>query len=160
MRTQVRLYCPFHRDLSWLTQELIEDYAGAQIRGGMAPYYCVSKWTGDDKVRAMIMPEMLDTHPEFEQLKEELIDEFGIEHFIGKPKPKEYHIRQLEIAIELCKTDDDRAKLYKELREYRGWTNKPAEKAVEVTINNNNAQISFDKNNPSEVERGVMSFFG
>lgn len=160
MRTQVRLFCPFHRDLSWLTQEVIEDYAGAKIRGGEAPYYCITKWTGEDKLKAMMLPEMLDTNPDFERLQEELIDEFGIEHFIGKTKPKEYHIRQLEIAIELAKSDDDRAKLYKELREYRGWTNKPAEKAVEVNITNNNAQMSFDRNNLAEVERAVMSFFG
>lgn len=160
MRTQVRLFCPFHRDLSWLTQEVIEDYAGAKIRGGEAPYYCVTKWTGEDKLKAMMLPEMLDTNPDFERLQEELIDEFGIEHFIGKVKPKEYHIRQIEMAIELAKTDDDRAKLYKELREYRGWTNKPAEKAIEVNVTNNTAQMNFDRNNVAEVERAVMSFFG
>lgn len=160
MRTQVNLFDPFHRDISWITQEVIEEYAGAKIRGGTAPEYCIGKWSQGNPLRVALMPEFLDCNPDFAQLQDDLVEEFGIEHFIGKPKSREYHIRQLENAIEGAKLPTDKAKLYAELREYQGWTTKPAEKAVEVNINNTNHQINFDKSNLAECERMVMSFLG
>lgn len=159
MRTQVRLYCPFHRDLSWMTQEVIEDYAGAKVAGGEAPSYCILKWTQDQPTRASMFPELLDNNPDFMTLQEELIDEFGIERFIGKPRDKIFHIRQLEQAIEKAKTASDKAALYKELREYQGWSSKPLEKLPEVTINNPSGPVVFENGKAIENERIVMSIF-
>lgn len=159
MRTQVKLYCPFHRDLSWMTQEVIEEYAGAKIAGGAAPDYCILKWTQDQPTRATMFQELLDTNPDFMSLQDELIDEFGIERFTGKPRDKVYHIRQIEIAISNAKTASDRAALYKELREYQGWSSKPAEKMPDITINNNTSPVLFSNADPIENERVVMSIF-
>lgn len=160
MRTEVVLYCPFNRDFGWITQAVIEEYAGACIRGGTAPDYCVNKWSQMDPLKVTLMHELLDTHPDFEILKDELVEEFGIEHFIGKPRSKEYHIKQLELAIEATSDAKEKAALYKELREYCGWTPKPTEVTpVNITNNIQQAMPIFDKTDQNEVERMVMSFF-
>lgn len=159
MRTQVNIFCPFHRDISWITQEVIEEYAGAVISGGEAPQHCINKWSGGDPIRGNMLPELLNTNPDFLSLQDELIEEFGVERFVGKPREKVYHIRQLEMAIVAAKTASDRAALYKELREYQGWSSKPSEKVADITINNNNGPVVFDNTNPAENERVVMSIF-
>lgn len=160
MRTQVRIYYPFNVDISWITQEVVEDYAGAKISGGEAPAYCIAKWSNGDSTRDNLLPQILDTNPDFIALQDELVDEFGIERFVGKPKPREYHVRRLEIAIDNARLPADKAKLYAELREYQGWSTKPTERVGGPVINNpTGGTFIFDNSNPIEAERVVMSIF-
>ena len=138
----------------------MEDYAGARIRGAKAADLCVAKWAQGDVGKVTQFYEVAADHPDLTLLEEELLDEFGLEHFIGKIKPKDYHIRHLEIAILNCYDLDTKAKLYKELREYQGWTSKPAEKGVSATVTIGATPTAMlDPNNPRETERIVMSIF-
>lgn len=160
MRTPFYVYDPFGRDTAWITQEVIEEYVGARMRGPDAAMYCLQKWTQGDAIKINQFMELVSNNPELDRLQEELIDELGIDALIGKPKTKEYHIRQLEIAIELARTPDEKAKLYKELREYQGWTAKPAEKGLSVSVTTNHVGSEAIANKaPRDAERIVMSVF-
>lgn len=127
MRAQLEVWCPYGRDVSWITQEVIEDFAGACIMGGAAPENCARKWSGGDPVRAIMLPELLLPMPEFRRLKDDLIAEFGEEYFLGAMQSKFYHIRQLEMSLESETDNDLKAKLYKVLLELRGWVTKPSD---------------------------------
>lgn len=161
MRTHIDIYDPFNRDTRWITQEVITEYVGARIRSPIAAEYCLMKWSGGDKLRIDQFNELITDRPELDVLEAELIDEYGMEFFIGKPKPKEYHIRQLELAIERTQDKKELAALYKELREMQGWTTKPTERGVGIVINNGTPGEApkIDANNPREAERIVMSYF-
>jgi hypothetical protein len=163
MRTQVEIYCPFGRDVSWITQEIVEAYAGACLRGRKIAEREALALAGDDFPRAHTLQSLMDTNPEFLALKDELLDTYGIEAFI-RPKHILEHVRDLEARMDDCNDDETYAKLMKELRELRGWTVKPAEN--KVIINNNNSvdnrqqSLTIDKHNPNEVARLYNSILG
>ena len=162
MRTQVYLFDPFHRDISWITQEVIEDYAGALLRGLRAAELCIQKWARGDATKMKLMSEVLDGHPDITILQDELIDEFGEERFIGKARSREYHIKELEERIAIEADGRVVAALVQQLRELRGWTVKPAEPGSVVNIQNNvgaQPKITLDPNDSKEAERIVMSVF-
>lgn len=161
MRTVIEMYCPFGRDVAWITQEMIEEYAGASITGKRAAEKAALDLAGNDYPRSETLRSMLDTHPLFAILKEELLDEYGLEHFV-KPKSMLEHIRDLEERMEAEPNNDTYAKLNKELRELRGWVVKPAEKTAAVTNVNVIAsqQMSIDRSNPKELERYYHSIMG
>lgn len=159
MRTQIYIVDYFSRDVSWISQEFIEDYAGALLRGGRHAEYCIEKWTRGDKLKIQMFMELAATHPDIQSIQDELIDEFGIDYFVGKPKSKEYHIRQLEIEIQNARSSDDKAKLYKELREYNGWTIKAVEKSVTVKSASGSTTQQDLPNDLREAERIVMTMF-
>jgi hypothetical protein len=163
MRTQIDIYCPFGRDVSWITQEICEAYAGASLRGRKVADREAMALSGDDLPRAHMLMSLLDSHPDFLKLKDELIDEYGYEAFI-RPKHMLEHIRDLEARMDDCQDDEVYAKLMKELRELRGWTVKPAENRVIINNNNQNLQqnasLSIDTHNPVEVTRVYHSLLG
>lgn len=162
MRTQVYLYDPFHRDIEWITQEVIEDYAGSMLRGLRAGELCIQKWARADATKMKMMAELLNGHPDISILQDELIDEFGEERFIGKARSREFHIKELEARIEYETDGRIAAALIQQLRELRGWTLKPAEAGSIVNIQNNvgaQPKIVIDPNDAREAERVVMSVF-
>lgn len=161
MRTVVDVYCPFGRDIAWITQEICEEYAGASIKGKRAAEKAALDLAGNDFPRAETLRSMLDTHPDFILLKEELLDEYGIEHFI-KSKSMLEHIRDLEERMEAETDNEVYAKLSKELRELRGWVVKPTEKTPNVTNVNvlTQQQVHIDRSNPKELERYYQSIMG
>lgn len=163
MRKQIFIRDAFNRDTSWITQEVIEEFAGAKLRGDVAAARCAAKWTNSDQLKINLFFEMMDeAQDDIRLLQDELVDEFGIEYFIGKAKTREQHIRECEIAIENSRDAKDKAALYKELRELRGWTLKPAEAAPAVTVNNNilSSDVRLERGDLRNAERIVMSVFG
>lgn len=162
MRTQINIYDAFNRDTSWITQEVIETYAGAKLRGERAADIYINSITRGDAVKIQLFMELVYNHPDLILLQDELIAEFGEETFIGKARSKEFHIRQLEERIENEKDAKALAPLIRELRELRQWTVKPFDSTgnpVSVTVNTGPSSVNFNRDNPREAERIVMSIF-
>ncbi len=162
MLTQVEIYCPFNRDVSWITQEICEAYAAACLRGNKVAEREALALSGDSYPRMALLKSMLDTHPDFIRLKEELIDNYGIDYFV-KSKTQLEHIRDLEERMESETDNEVYAKLSKELRELRGWITKPTEKTQTVNTNillSASTNVSIDRHNPREVARYYQSIMG
>jgi|SRR5665213_1046099 len=161
MRTQLTFYDPFHRDTSWITQEVVEDYAGALLHGNDTAELCIQKWSRNDPQKMLLLREQLvGNRRAVEQLQTELIDEYGEEYFIGKPMTKAQRVRELERRLLIEPDNKKAAELSKEIRELNGETVKPAEKGISVTVNTTPTKVVFDRANPRESERIVMSVLG
>jgi hypothetical protein len=160
MRTRVEIYDSFHRDVSWITQDAIEEYAGAALHSREAADLCIMKWSRGDPVKVALMREHLVGNYYVTLLQEELIEEFGEERFIGKPLSKERRVRILEQRLLSERDNDVAAKISKEIRELNGEVVKPSDKAVSLTVNAAPSNVTFDRNNPREAERIVMSVLG
>lgn len=162
-RTEVFVECPFGRDTSWITQEICEDYAGASLKGTVQQAQMLDIICNGDMQRKALLIAMLDKNQDFEQLKNDLIDEYGIEHFI-KTKSRLEHIRDIEQRMEEVSLSDGKtyAALVKELRELKGWVEKPSDKSPTITVNNINqvSRNSIDRSDPKALERYVMSVLG
>jgi hypothetical protein len=159
--TKVYISDPFNRDVTWITDQMVEEFAGACLRGrraadDVALYLCQGNYAKADLLRTYLVGNY-----HFEQLKQELIDTFGLETFI-KPKTREEHIRELEDRMENEKDNEVYTKLAKELREFRGWVVKPSDgPPVTVNVNNvANAMTSINKSNPRELQRAYASIIG
>lgn len=164
MRTAVYIFDPFHRDISWITQEVIEEFVASRIRGMDAANRCILKWCKADINKADLMREMMnDAEPDLKLLEAELIDEFGEQHFIGPPLSKARRRYILEQTLQRETDSKKVTEISKEIRELNGETVKPADKmpdAATVGISIDKAIINFDRNNPRECERVVMSVLG
>lgn len=158
MLTRLHLYDPIGRDTSWITDELIVEYAASSLRSELSAQLCIDKWTRGDAAKAGMFAELIIGRPELEEIKDQLLDQYGEEAFVGKPRSLTFHIRQLEIRMEACRDPDSYAKLAKQLADMRGWNVKPVERAA-TPINNitvNNGPV-LDASNPREAARIVMS---
>lgn len=163
MRHEIFFRDVFNRDTSWITQEALEEYAAATIRGLANGEIIIRKWAQADAIKMNLFAEMLvEIDADIQILKEDLISEFGIDHFLGVAKTREQHCRELELAIDKTVDAKDKAALYKELREFRGWSLKPADNQVNVSVSvsNNNDRITVPRGDAREAERIVMSVFG
>jgi hypothetical protein len=162
MRTQLEIYCPFGRDVSWITQEICESYAGASlIPGKAAREEAALALSGGSFARSEILKSILnDYNPEFQELKSQLLDEYGESHFV-KIKSHTVLIAELQERMDNCADPDSFAKLHKEMRELRGFVTKPKDTPV---INNISVQttqgVSIDRHNPKEVARIYHSVMG
>jgi hypothetical protein len=159
--TAVYVSDPFGRDVSWLTQQICEEYAGACLKGRRAADQCALYLCQGNYAKAELLRLYLVGNSFFETLKDELVDLYGLAYFL-KPKSREEHIRDLEDRMEAELDNETYAKLSKELRELRGWVVKPSDApTVNVSVNNvANAINSIDKSNPRELQRAYMSIMG
>ena len=160
MRTKIELHDPFNRDVSWITQEAIEEYAGACIHSQEAGDLCIQKWSRGDPQRAKLMREQLVGNHYVALLQDELIDEFGEERFIGKRLSKERRIAFLEQRLLQEPNNQVAALISKEIRELNGEVIKPSEKGATVNVNVVPTTVKFDRTNPRESERIVASVLG
>jgi hypothetical protein len=162
-RLQLEIYCPFGRDVSWITQEICESYAGAcLIPGKAAREEAALALAGNSYARAEILKSVLnDFNADFQELKSQLVDEFGENHFV-KIKSHTVLIAELQERMDNCADPDSFAKLHKEMRELRGFVTKPKESLP--VVNNITVQttqgMSIDKHNPKEVARLYHSLMG
>jgi hypothetical protein len=158
---QVYVSDPFGRDVSWITQEVCEQFAGACLTSRRAADQCAEFLCQGDYDKAAKLRLYLIGNASFIALQQELVSTYGLEHFI-KPKSKEEHIRDLEDRMETETNNETYAKLSKELRELRGWVLKPADAApMQININNvANAMSVVDKSNPRELQRAYQSIMG
>jgi hypothetical protein len=137
MRVQVRPYDQFGRDVSWITQEVIEGYIFALIKGERFAKSYVFKHTQGDPLRLRTFEEVLLDDPDFDDLKDQIWDEQGL----PEKGSIEYHIWQIERALESPDLPpQELSKLYKILGEYRGWITKPGEGSTQ-TVNINTVGI-------------------
>ena len=162
MRTQVQVSWPFgNQDIRWIDQAVCESYAGGVLKGKRTAEVVALSLGGGDYARADLLKKILDTHPNFIQLQKDLIDEYGIEYFI-KPKTHLEHVRDIEERMEMTNDPLAYAKLSKELRELRGWTDKspmlPNEFNDNRSVTTNNFNINI--NDPVEVSRMYRSIMG
>lgn len=152
--TKIYLKDPFNRDISWIDQEVCETFAGAVLRGRRVADETALALAGNNHEKAALLREHLIGNAQFERLKQELIDTFGIEEFI-KPKSRAEHIRDLEDRMEAESDNEVYAKLAKELRELRGWVQKPNDAPVQlgIQVNTNNQSVAINTSNPREAQR-------
>lgn len=161
MRTEVEIWCPFGRDVSWITQEIVEAWAGACLSGDRKAATLGLNICGNDFQCFELLKSIFnDSNVQFIALKEELLDEYGIDYF--RPiRSKQDHIADLEERMRDEKNNKVYAALAKELREFRQWSVKPVEAAPSTTVNVfSNQQVSIDRHNPREVERYYQSIMG
>lgn len=162
MRTQFYVFDPWKRDVSWITQEVIEEYCGALLRSPMAAENCIRKHSQRDQEKYNTFIDIVSPENEYIQaIMRELEEEYTIEYFIGKPKPLVWHIRQLELRMEMCKDPAEYTKMAKQLSDMNGWNKKPNENTVQtVSITVGGEETKLDRNNPRETQRIVMSVLG
>jgi len=155
MRVQVQPYCPFGRDTSWITQDVVEAYIYAWIKGHRFAEYCIAKYAQGDPIRMRTFREVVFDDPDFEDLKEQIWAEMEL----PTPGSIEYHIWNIERQLEdPTLPPAELSKLYKVLGEYRGWLTKPGEKAASIQLINNvgtgeNGTANIASMNANEAER-------
>jgi hypothetical protein len=163
MRHQIFFRDAFNRDTSWITQEVIEEYAAATIKNEANGAVIVRKYAQGDAQRINLFMEFVaECSCDIDILREELKAEFGIQHFYGAPKTLEQHVLELEYAI-TCEPDGKKkSDLYGKLITLRGWDNKSANNAVNVNVNvaQSGQRIEVPRGDAREAERIVMSVFG
>jgi len=167
MRTAVDIICPFGRDVAWITQAIVEQYAGACLRGKRQSEREGIIICGHNFERFEILRSFLnDTNPQFIELMDELLAEYGIDHFM-RSKPRLEHIRDIEELMEQAASTGkmkEYAELLKQLRGLRGWEEKPRDPvAPSTTVNvygGSQPAAVLDKHNPREVERFYQSLMG
>lgn len=157
MRTIIEIEDAFNRDISFITQEFCEFYAGESIKGVNYAYEALMRYFDNNKDKVILAQSLLDRHADFIQLKEDLVDEFGIEAFI-KTKSRLEHIRDLEHRMEIQLDGKTYAAMVKELRELKGWVEKPGEpRGVSVTVHNAPARATFEQGDLKGAERVYQS---
>lgn len=160
MRQTIRIFDQLNRPTNWITQEVIEEYVGARIKGPHIAEIVLTRLCSNDATRYHQFMQCVAVLPELDVLEQELIEEFGEEYFIGPPLSKERFIRHLEDRLLKETNNDIAAKLSKELREARGWVIKPSEQNTKVEVLNLNGGVKFDKSNPAEAEKLYFAIAG
>lgn len=160
MRTKFFVYDPQGRDTSWITQEIIEEYAGSHIKSEAMAEITLTKICGNDKARYLQFMQIIAANPQIHELKAELKDEYGLTYFVGEAMTKEERIYFLENQMRGEKNSLSIVSLSKEIRELRGEVMKPSEQMAKIDITNVTGAIKFDKNNPAEGERLYMAIAG
>ena len=138
---------------------MIETYVGKLIKSEKAAFQAVQRFCNNDPLKVNQFMTLVPDIDALEELRNELIEEFGIEKFIGPPMTKDQHKRILEEALRNELDNNRRAAISKELRELNGWVSKPGQ-AAEASVTVFNGEVKFDKNNPAEAERIYMAVAG
>jgi hypothetical protein len=117
-----------------MTQDVIEGYVYAWVKGDSFAEMYIAKHAQGDPIRMRTFREVLLDDPDFDDLRMQIWTELELPDFGSI----EYHIWKLERVIDSPLTPvSELAKLYKILGEFRGWIAKPTEKTPgSVTINN------------------------
>lgn len=139
---------------------MIETYVGKLIKSEKAAYQAVMRFCNNDPNKVNQFMTLVPDIEALTDLRDELIEEFGIEKFLGAPMGKEQHKRILEEALRNETDNNRRAAISKELRELNGWVTKPSEKSAEANVTVFNGELKFDKNDPAEGERIYMAVAG
>jgi hypothetical protein len=159
MRTQIEVTWPFsNQDISWITQEVCEAYAGSTLKGRKRSDETALMLANNSYTNAALLKQILEAHPDFLKLRDDLIDEFGIEHFI-RPKTHLEHIRDIEERMEGELDNAVYAKLMKELRELRAWSiEKPPSLPNSNNVTNNLTlnQFNVDGKDVGRVYHSLM----
>jgi hypothetical protein len=162
MRTQVVVKDVFSRDVSFITQEFCEFYAGETIKGKQCGDAALTEMCNGDQNKILLVKTLLETNADFIQLRDDLIDEFGIEFFC-KTKSRLEHIRDLEALMEVEKDGKTYAAMLKELRELKGWVEKPSDRNAQVIVNNQigvSQRVTVDRSDPKALQRLYQSVMG
>jgi hypothetical protein len=154
-RIQVRPFHEFGADVSWITQDIIEGYIYAQIKGERFAQAYVAKYAQGDPGRMKVFTEVLLDDPDFDDLRWQIWAEMEL----PTPGSIEYHIWKIERTLEDPKTPvEEHAKLYKILGEYRGWITKPGEgKTQTVNINNVGSAVDYRSLSAKDAELLYLS---
>jgi hypothetical protein len=153
-RIQVQPYCPFGGDVSWITQEMLEGYIFAWIKGDRFAKAYIAKYAQGDPGRIQKFIDVTVDDSDFDDLKEQIWAELEL----PETGSIEYHIWQIERQLAdplLPKTE--LAKLYKVLGEYRGWITKPGEGKVQVNVGAAATVENMSVSNPVDAERMYAS---
>jgi hypothetical protein len=103
-------------------------FAELWLRNPSQPYQCILELIPDDRVKAISVMGVLTIDPEVKAIQEELLEEYGEEHFL--PSKAQMVRKVLDRADQA--TEDGFIKMMKLAAEMRGFVDKTG-----VTINNN-----------------------
>lgn len=103
-------------------------FAELWLRNPSQPFECVLELIPDDRIKAISVMGVLTIDPEVKQIKEQLIEEYGEEHFLPS---KAQMVRKVLDRSDMA-TEDGFVKMMRLAAEMRGFIDKTG-----VTINNN-----------------------
>jgi hypothetical protein len=152
MRTQIEIFDPYGRDVSWISQEACERYAVACYRGyGDDEIAAICQ---HDKMRMFQWRELFKGNPDIEALAEEIVAELGGDEIVlGKPKTTYAMRRILEDAIVSEKDPKAKAAYLKLWYEQHGERAPPIAGAAKA----DDMPESLTSNDPNEAIRIFLS---